>query len=986
MRRGLVLFFFLSWLLAACAPAGQLPPFLITQPVSGVQPIGTAGGAIEVAGQPEPSAPNQDEALAGASQELRMDDPLPLDPAVRMGRLDNGLTYYVQHNDKPLNRAELWLVVNAGSVLERDGEQGLAHFLEHMLFNGTRRFPELTLIDTLERMGMEFGPDVNAYTSTDETVYMLQVPIDQADLLQTGFEVLEDWAVYATLSDEEIDKERGVVIEEQRLVDQNAGGRIWNQTWPALTAGTVYADRLPIGDMDIIRDAPAEAVRAFYQTWYRPDLMAVIAVGDFDADALEAQIRQRFAALPQPAASQPRLEPSAPSAQPRRFLLLADPEYPTTDFAIDHVGPARPLQTAADLRRWLVEALASEIFNARLEEIGRQPDAPFLYAYGASEPLARQAQTFSVSGQTQEGQALAGIGAVLTEIQRVRQHGFSQQEMERERADLALSFQVWLTEKDNLDSAVFAQGYADHYLSGVASASVDLTVELVQQWLPGIGLDEVTAAFETLAPPDGQLVRVTAPEKEEATLPAEAELAALFEQVAAAELAPRAESPAARQLMEQAPPPAGIVSEQVYEELGISAFELANGVRVIVKPTDVWVDDIVFSATSPGGTSLVADEDFPEAAVIAHLVSQSGVGELSQSELQGLLAGKTAQVAPGIYELSEDFSGYTTAQDLELAFQLIYLYATEPRLDPAAVQVYQNQARAALINRTVTPYAAMQDALVDVLYGDTLRRGPLPLEQIEQFDSERALAIYRDRFGDMSDFTFTFVGNADEAEIRRLAQRYLGALPGGGRQENGRDVAPMQWSDVVELTVVRGQEEQSLVQLVFAGPISVTQQSEVQMEALEALLTIRLRDDLREARSGIYTPFVSSSLSIVPTPQYEMWVEFGADPNRVDELVGALFDQIADLQENGPTAAELAKVQEQLRRNRQEALRDNDFWLWAIERHFTTPGESPDGILAYDERLDALQPIDLQAAAQRLLPQDRYVRVTLLPEGFETEN
>jgi zinc protease len=832
-------------------------------------------------------------------------------------------------------------------------------------------------------MGMEFGPDVNAYTSFDETVYMLQAPTDQEDLLPVALDVLEDWAAYATLSAEEIDKERGVVVEEQRLVDQNADGRILRQTWPALAAGTAYADRLPIGDMEVIRTAPAEAVRRFYQTWYRPDLMAVIAVGDFDPDQVEEMIRQRFSTLPELASPQPRSEQTAPLPQERRFLVVADPEYPYTEFHIDHVGPARSMRTVGNARDWLVSFLASAMFDARLEEISRKPDAPFVYAYAQAEPLARQIQTYSVRGQTQEGEVLAGIEAVLAEIERIRQHGFTQPELERARADLAVSYQAWLTEKDNLDSAVFAQGYADHYLAGVASPSVEFNVQLVQQMLPGMSLEEVAQAFEELVPANGQLVTLLAPEKSIASLPSQQELAALFEQAAAQELAPHEYDPGNQRLMAEAPPPAEIISEQVWPELGVSQFELANGVRVIVKPTDVWVDDIVFSATSPGGTSLVADEDFPEAAVIAHLVSQSGVGELSQSELQGLLAGKMAQVAPGIYELSEDFSGYTTAQDLELAFQLIYLYATEPRLDPAAVQVYQNQARAALINRTVTPYAAMQDALVDALYGDTLRRGPLPLEQIEQFDSERALAIYRERFGDMSDFTFTFVGNADEAEIKRLAQRYLGALPGGGRQESGRDVAPMQWSDVVELTVVKGQEEQSLVQLVFAGPISVTQQSEVQMDALEALLAIRLRDDLREARSGIYTPFVSSNLSIVPAPQYEMWVEFGADPNRVDELVGALFDQIDDLQENGPTAAELGKVQEQLRRNRQEALRNNDFWLWTIERHFTTPGESPDGILAYDERLDALQPIDLQAAAQRLLPQDRYVQVTLYPKGFE---
>jgi zinc protease len=983
MKLRLVLFVLTTLLLAACTPAGQLPPFLTSEPAGGTAtaaPEAAAGGA---AGPQEVAEPNHEELPSTERAAPQSEDLLPLDPAVRVGRLDNGLTYYVQRNSKPLQRAELWLVVNAGSALEEDGEQGLAHFLEHMLFNGTRRFPELTLIDTLERMGMEFGPDVNAYTSFDETVYMLQVPTDQEDLLRAGLDVLEDWAAYATLSDEEIDKERGVVVEEQRLVDQNAEGRIFAQTWPALVAGTAYADRLPIGDMEIVRTAPAEVVRQFYQTWYRPDLMAVIAVGDFDPDQIEGMIRERFATLPELATPRPRPELAAMPDQERRLLVVTDSEYPTTEFSIDHVRPAISLQTVGDFRHWLAAMLASDAFNARLEDISRQPDAPFLYAYGMSEPLARQVESFSLRGQTQEGEALSGVEAILTEIERVRQHGFNQQELERARADLALSFQIWYTEKDNLDSSVFAQGYADHYLAGAASPSVEYSVDLTQQLLPDIGLGEVFQAFELLAPPDGQLVTVVGPDKEGANLPSEQALAALFDQVAATEVAPLEDSPAGERLMAEAPPPVEIVFEQDYPELGLSMFELANGIRVIVKPTDYWADDIVFSATSPGGTSLVEDEDFPEAAVIAHLVSQSGVGELTQSELEKLLAGKAVQVAPGIFELSEDFSGYATAQDLELAFQLIYLYTTAPRLDPAAVQVYQNQARAALVNRTVTPQAAMQDALVEVLFGDTIRRGPLSLEEIGEFDPERAMEIYRDRFGDMSDFTFTFVGNVDEAEIKRLAQRYLGALPGSGRQETGREVAPMRWSGVVEQSVVKGQEEQGLVQLVFAGPISVTQESAVQMDALEALLSIRLRDELREARSGVYVPFVSTYLSLVPSPQYQLWIEFGADPQRVEELVDAVFDQVASLQVDGPAPAELAKVQEQLRRNRQEALRDNNFWLWTIEQHFTTPGENPEAILAYDAHLDALQPADLQAAAQQLLPRDRYVRITLYPEASQ---
>lgn len=980
-HRWLAFVILLSWLLTSCAPAGQLPPLVTLTRADSVQPAASAAGPMAEPAADEPDAELQDPAAAAAAL-LMPGDRLPLDPAVRMGRLDNGLTYYVQRNDTPLGRAELRLVVNAGSVVEEAGEQGLAHFIEHMLFNGTRRFPELTLIDTLERMGMEFGPDINAYTSPDETVYMLQVPTDQGELLQTGLDMLEDWAAYATLSDAEIDQERGVVIEEQRLADQNVGGRIRGQRWPALTAGTVYTDRLPIGDMAVIRSAPGDALRRFYQTWYRPDLMAVIAVGDFDAAQVEAQIRQRFASLPAPAAPQPRLEPAAPTAQPRRYLLMSDPEYPITDFSIDHVSPAWSIQTAGDFRRLLTVLLAGAMFNARLEKISRQPDAPFLYAGGGSQPWTRQIESFSVQGESQEGAALAAIEAVLTEIERIRQHGFTDQELARERANLALSYQIWQTEKENLDSAILAQGYSDHFLSGAASPSVDLAVALAARLLPEIALDDVAAAFQELAPAEGQLVSVTAPQKEGLALPDEAELAALFQRVAALELAPYVDSFAGQQLMEEPPPPAAIVFEETYPELGLSLFELANGVRVIVKPTDFWADDIVFSATSPGGASLVEDEDYPEAVLAAYLVTQSGLGELSYSDLQALLAGKAVHAEPGIFDISEGFSGYATAQDLELAFQLIYLYATAPQLDPAMAQVTQNQARAALLNRAVAPDALLQDALNKALYGDSARTGPLTLEQIEGFDAQRALAIYSDRFGDMSDFTFTFVGNVDPAQLKELAQRYLGALPGGGRVESWREMAPLQLEGVDQRTVVKGQEQQGMVQVVFTGPYSPTQQSAVAMDALEAVLAMRLREDLREARSGVYAPFVSTNLAAAPAPEYAVWIAFSADPQRIDELVAALFQQVSSLQAEGPTVDELAKAREQLRRNRQEALRDNNFWLWTIEEHFTSPGARPEEILAYDALLETLQPADVQAAAQRFLAQDRYAQVTLLPEGF----
>lgn len=977
MKQGLVLICLLSLLLlAACAPAGQLPPLLSL-------PSADATAPVEPAVNQDTAASSAAEPGLSGSAALALDDPLPLDPAVRLGRLDNGLTYYVQRNDKPAQRAELRLVVNAGSVLEGEGERGLAHFLEHMLFNGTRRFPAQTLVDAMERMGMEFGPDANAYTTADETVYMLQAPTDQDGLLDTAFDILLDWAAYATLSPEEIDKERSVVIEEQRLREQNADGRVFAQTWPALTAGTAYADRLPMGDLELIRTAPAEALRRFYETWYRPDLMAVVAVGDFDVDQVEGLIRERFADLPAAVAAQPRPEPPAPQPQGWRYLQITDPEYPYSVFSIDTVTPAVSTQTVGDFRDMLVDVLAGQMFNTRLQELGRQADAPFLYAYAMPTRLARQVDSYTLSGQTTEEGLLAGLEAVLREQERVRRYGFTQQELDRARADSARSYQNLRSEQDKLESQLFAQGYVDHYLTGAVSPSSELLADLAQRFLPEISLDQVNQAFDVLLPAGGQLVTVIGPEKNGVTLPDEQQVAALFAQVASADLDPYEERAVVAQLMQGAPPAAQVVAQQEFPELGISQFELANGVQVIVKPTDFWADDIVFSATSPGGSSLASDEDYAEASTIAYLVGQSGVGDVTQSELEDMLAGALVSVAPEIYESTEGFSGFATAEDLELAFQLMHLYVTEPRLDPAVVQSYQSQAKASLVNLSLDPRAALQETLTDALFGKTVRRGPLPLEEIEQFDSERALAIYRERFGDVSDFTFTFVGNVDVAEIKRLAQQYLGTLPGDGRVETWRDVAPTRFSDVVERSVFKGQEEQSIVQLIFTDAVSVTQESSVQMDALEALLDIRLNEDLREARGGTYSPVISTGVYVTPTPIYVVRVEWSADPQRMDELVGALFDQIVDLQANGPSPAELAKVQEQLRRNREEALRDNNFWLDALEYHFTAPGAGPNDILAYDDLLAGLEPADLQAAAQQFLPRDHYIRVTLYPESLQ---
>ena len=974
-QRSLILLMLVFLALAASACA-TLPPVLVAPtPIGGQTPV----EPVQVAPVPASAAPEA-ELPAGPN----LNDPLPLDPAVRVGKLDNGLTYYVQRNTEPANRAELWLAVNAGSVLEEDDQQGLAHFLEHMLFNGTRRFPEQDLIAYLESTGMEFGPDINAYTSFDETVYMLQVPTDQDEILVKAFDVLEDWAGSATLSPEEIDKERGVILEEQRLRDQNADGRIDAKVWPVLSASSPYTNRLPIGDLDVIRNAPPEAIRRFYETWYRPDLMAVVAVGDFDVDRIETLIKEHFSSLPE--ATNPTERPSfdIPTQEQPRVLIVTDPEYPYTELSITTVHPSHPILSAGDFRDWLVSDLFDTMLNGRLEEISRKPDAPFLYAWARSQDLARPAETYALQAQVSAGEVLAGIEALLTEVERVRKHGFTETELKRAKQDLLRAYDRYYLERENIDSRAFADGYVDHFLTGGASPSVELLAQLARQLVPDISIDEVSALAFDRASDRGRVLVVTAPEQAKAKLPSEDALAGVFDAVAAKAVDPYVDQVAgAAGLMAEPPAPVAIVAERTVPELGVTEITLANGVRVIMKQTDFRENEVIFSATSPGGSSLVADTDFPEADAAAYLVSQSGIGELSQTELQKLLSGKTVGVAPGVFELSEGFSGYAATEDLETAMQLIHLYATQPRLDPAFVEDFKKQARADLVNRQADPYAVFEDALKEALYGNSIRRGVLPLPEIERLDATRSLEIYRERFGDTSDFTFTFVGNFDEEELKQLAQRYLGALPAAGRQESWNDVTPALPGGVVEKDVKKGQDQQSLVQLVFTGPISATEQVQVQLEALERVLDIRLRDALREELSGTYAPFVAANLSTLPQPRYSVSIGFGTDPNRVDELVNAMFQAIGDLKANGPTEEEVTTVQEQLRRNREEAQESNDFWLSQLEYYFTTPGEDPMDILGYDRWVNAVTPGDIQDAARATLPDDRYVKVVLYPEKLD---
>jgi zinc protease len=982
-----LLLLLISLLAPACRP-GLAPPAATpaATPAAGATlPAAAATRAVTPAPATAPPAAATPPATPSpaATVDLEAGDPLPPDPAVRMGELDNGLHYYIRRNREPAGRAQLWLAVDAGSILEDEDQRGLAHFLEHMLFNGTRRFPGQELIAFLESTGMEFGPDVNAFTSFDETVYMLHVPTGDEALLQDAFDVLEDWAAYATLSEAEIDKERGVVVEEWRLSSQNAGGRILDRLIPVVFAGSRYAERLPIGQVDVIRDAPPEAVRRFYRTWYRPELMAVLAVGDFDVDRVEALVREHFASLPRPADPPARPTFDVPGDEGAGYLVATDPEYPFTSVEILYKGPARVVRTDGDFREQLAGELFDAMLNDRLAELGRRADAPFLFAGVGRGSLARPADVVSLQAAVEDEGVLAGLEALLVEAERAGRHGFAETELDRAGRDLLRGYEQAYDERENIPSEALAGAYLDHFLRGGAIPGASLQYELARAYIPGIRPAEVSELAAGLVGEDNRTVLVVAPEKEGLALPGEVELAAVVADVRARAIPPYADTPAAAGLMPDAPTPASVVSRRSIDELGVTEIELENGARVVMKPTDFRAEEVLFGAASPGGSSLVSDADFPEASLIASAVAESGAGEHTYDELVRLLAGRTVSVSPFIDELHEGLSGRAATEDLETLFQLIHLYVAEPRLDPDAFEAMRNQMLGFLENLPLDPQTAFSEAVTGALYGDTVRRGLPTVAEVEALDPERAFDIYRERFADAGDFTFIFVGSFDQDELTALARTYLGTLPAAGREERWRDVAPDPPAGVVEEVVRMGRGEQSLVEIVFAGPFEATPENRHRLQALEAVLSMRIREELREERGGVYSPGVSAGVEELPDPAYSLSLFFGSDPARVEELTGAAFGVIRELQTEGPAADKLAAAKEQARRNLEEALEENGFWLSELRYYAEHPGRDPRDLLRRAGRIQAVTAGDVQRAAQEYLPADRYVRVVLYPEGFE---
>jgi zinc protease len=906
---------------------------------------------------------------------------LPLDPAVTHGVLDNGLAFYIRQHDEPQQRAELRLVINAGSVLEDDDQRGLAHFVEHMCFNGTENFAKQEIVDYLESIGMRFGADLNAYTSFDETVYMLQVPTDDEEIVEKGFQILAEWAHRVSFEAEEIDKERGVVIEEWRL-GRGAQARIFDKQAPVLFQDSRYAERLIIGSEEVLASFPHDTLRRYYRDWYRPDLMAVVAVGDFDPRHIEELIRANFEAIPKPDQPRPRQEYGVPDHDGTRYALVTDPEATFTRVSVLNLLPRQELQSEADYRRSLVEGMHDAMLGQRLQERAREADPPYVAAGGGTGSLVRTKGAYTLGALVKEGGLERGLEALMTEAERARRHGFTATELERTKSAFLRSMEQAYRERDKIKSGSFANEYVTHFLTAEAAPGIEAEVELAEKYVPTITLDEVNALAGRWLSGSNRVITASAPEKEGLEPPREADIAGVLAGLAAAEIEPYEDRVADQPLMAASPPPGEILSERTIDELGVTEWRLDNGIRVVLKPTDFKNDEVLFTAFSPGGTSLVSGAEDVAASTADTVIAQGGVGPFDLTELQKLLADKVVGVSPYISELEEGLSGNASPEDLETMFQLIHLYVTAPRRSEQAFASVQQRFRGIVENRLARPEAVYSDRISTIMTQNHPRRRPWSEELLEEMDLDTSFRIYNERFADTSDFTFVIVGNFEPDDLKSLVQSYLGSLPNTGRQESWRDIGVRAPEGVIEETVVKGIEPKSRVTILFSNEFEWTRQNNFDFNAVASILRIRLREVLREDEGGTYGVGVNSSTSRFPRQTSTFSVGWGCDPERVDELIGLVDDEIRSLQDDGPDPDDVAKIQEQRRRRREIQLRENGFWLSALEASWWYD-QDPLLILKYDELVDGLTAEAVRDAARRWIDFDRRVEVVLMPETRE---
>ena len=918
--------------------------------------------------------------LARAQGAPALTDSLRWDPTVRRGVLPNGIRWFVKKNAKPENRVSLRLAVPVGSTAEADDQQGLAHFVEHMNFNGSKHFKDADeLVAFLRKIGLRFGADANAYTSFDETVYMLDVPTDGDTLVHTGLNALSDFAGRANMSDKEIDKERGVVTEEWRL-GRGADERMQRKQFPLIFQGSRYADRLPIGKVEVLQGAPYARLRAYYQDFYRPEWMAVIAIGDIDMDKMERLIKDHFSDLPKRTDTRevPRFD--IPGHDQTRLSVVSDKEATTSSVAILVKRDRRTERTVADYRSGLKAELFSAMLNARFDEISHRANAPFLNAFGGQFQFTRNATLYFVQAQTNDGKQAAGLTSLLEETARVRAHGFLASELERAKKDHLAELARAYAERDKTESRGLASTMVAAYLNNEPDLGIEAGTKLGQALVPGITLAEVNALADSLLSTRNRVVLAEGPEKAGVPLPSEAELTKILDGSTALKPTAWVEKATAKSLMAKLPVAGKVKSKRTIDELGVTVVTFGNGVEAWLKPTDFKADEIQLACYAKGGLSKVDSSAYVSAWMSPFVVRDNGVGGFKNTELQKLLAGKIVNIQPFSQPYLHGVTGTTRPEDLETALQLLHLGFTKPTEDPEAFAALQAQFNAFLANRANSPEQVFGDTINKVNNGDFYMSRVPDVKEVQAVKLADVLAFHKKSFANAADFTFFFAGTFNPDSITPLLARYLGSLPSTGKN-TGAWVAkgPRFPQGVVEADVRKGVEPKGSVRITYFSnePIEAFDQHRANTAA--SILQDHLRSALRELLGGTYSASARFG-HLYPLGGYStMTVSFGCDPARADTLIAVTKAEIEKLVKEGPSAEDLSKEQEVQRRELETSLKQNGFWTGALQVS-SVMGWDPKLIAKRKERIDALTTTGLHESFKKYFPAGRYSVVKLEPE------
>lgn len=938
--------------------------------------LGTTAAFAQVKKKPAPSTVHKTAPAAAKQNSKPAAALLPADPDVIIGKLPNGLTYYIRNNSQPKGRANLLLVNKAGSMVETDAQLGLANFITHMAFKGTRDFTKDAQKAYFKSLGTKFGPDTSAFSSYDETVYQISLPTDTPQIFSKGFSLMANWAAYMTFDPAEINAEKNLVAEQARIGGKTAQDRLQQQALPLLLNNSMYARRLPIGKESTIKTFDAALVKSFYTQWYRPDLQAIIAVGNFDPKKVEELIKFNFSSLRNPAPEKPLPQYSVPPVPGTVVKFATDKDYPYTLIQLISRHPQAIVKTPAGFMENIRISLFNQILSNRISELTQAPAPGLLFGQAGYGAVVGKQDAFTAVAVAKPGSLESAVKAIVGETQRARKFGFTATELERAKQNALEQISNNYSAKNNTLSSNYISEYERNFLTGLAIPGIEYEYNYYVNNIGKISLAEMNALAVKFISDQNRVILVEAPDSEKDKLPTEPTLLKWVAD-AANGLTPYIDY-SANALITKPPVPGKAVSIKTDSTLLVDNIVLSNGVKVILKSTKFNNNQVLFTGYSFGGTSLASNQDITSANLSAAVISNSGVATFDQTELNKMMRGKNLNVSPYISDIAQGISGYATVEDFETAMQLLYLYFTEPRKDSEVWKTNINQAKSLLAGKVNDPGSVYQDTILAVLNGYNPRVMPVTAAQLDAASLDKAYNFYKERFADASGFTFTFTGSFSTPDILPLLETYLGSLPSTNNKETYKNLGIHPPSGQITKTVRKGVSDKATVQLIFSGSYDYNEANNVQMDALEEVLNIRLVDSLKK-ESGVFSPGVRVSYLKIPEGRYTINISFLCDANNVDSPVAYILNEINKLKQNGPVATDVKWFVLNEARSTQSQLKQNTFWEASLSSAAQNQ-QDPDRILNHIQNLNEVTPQSVKATLNKYLDNNNLIRLQLLPE------